>query len=205
MTRAKNSSKILALEYSEIKERLIEEFALRSCCERDLVMPSGRIVNHDIEISTALLNSEVGLLASLAILHNLQEEVEVVGGSTERAQGLVSALTQVAFLRARDLDAFLIRSQPKQTHKNKWLEGQIPEQSKVCIVHDIVVDGVQLINAIRTLKDEINVEIVQAIALVDRLDGSHDRLRDLGIDFTAICTMDEILRKYQYNRRNHKS
>ncbi len=198
---AKNNSKILALEYHDIRERLIEEFALRSCYERDLVMPSGRIVNHDIDISSSLLNSEVGLLASLAVLHNLQDEVECVGGSVENAALLAPALAQVAFLRARDLDAFLVRSEPKQINHMKWLDGQIPAQSRVCIVHDIVVDGVQIVETIRRLKDEVNVEIVQAIAIVDRQDGSRERLRDLGIDFTAICTMDEVLRRYQQHRR----
>jgi orotate phosphoribosyltransferase len=198
---AKNNSKILALEYHDIRERLIEEFALRSCYERDLVMPSGRIVNHDIDMSASLLNSEVGLLASLAILHNLQDEVECVGGSDERSALLAPALSQVAFLRGRDLDSFLVRSEPKQINNMKWLDGHLPAQSRVCIVHDLVVDGVQLIKTIRRLKEEVNVEIVQAIAVVDRADGSRERLRDIGIDFTAICTMDEVLRRYQQHRK----
>ncbi len=198
---AKNNSKILALEYPEIRERLIEEFALRACYEKDLIMPSGRIVNHDIDMSVALLNAEVGLLASLAILHNLQEEVECVGGAIDKTHLLAPALAQVAFLRGRDLDAFFVRNQPKQSNTLKWLDGELPQASRVCIVHDLVVDGLQLIETIRRLKEDVNVEIVQAIAVVDRMDGSHERLRDLGIDFTAICTMDEVLRKYQHNRR----
>jgi|GEM_PF-2203170 len=199
---AKNNSKILALEYHDIRERIVEELALRSCFERDLIMPSGRIVNHDIDVAASLLNAEVGLLASLAILHNMHESVECVGGNDYTARLLAPALSQVAFLRGRDLDAFFVRSEPKQYGQHKWLDGQLPEQSRVCIVQDIVVDGVQLIETIRRLQEELRVEIVQAIAVVDRLDGSRDRLRDLGIDFTAICTMDEVLRKYQHNRRS---
>ncbi len=199
---AKNNTKILALEYQDIRERIIEELALRSCFERDLIMPSGRIVNHDIDVAASLLNSEVGLLASLAILHNLRDEVDSIGGDDNSARLLAPALAQVAFLRGRDLDAFFVRSEPKQVSHHKWLDGHLSEQARVCIVQDLVVDSSDLINTIRRLRDEVKVEIVQAIAVVDRLDGSRERLRDLGIDFTAICTMDEVLRKYQHNRRS---
>ncbi len=198
---AKNNSKILALEYHDIRERIIEELALRSVYEKDLVMPSGRIVNHDIDVAASLMNSEVGLLASLAILHNMDASVECVGGNDMSARLLAPSLSQVAFLRGRDLDAFFVRSEPKQVSNHKWIDGHVPEKSRVCVVQDIVVDGVRLIETVRRLKEEVNVEVVQAIAVIDRMDGSRERLRDVGIDFTAICTMDEVLRKYMQGRK----
>jgi orotate phosphoribosyltransferase len=70
-------------------------------------------------------------------------------------------------------------------------------------VQDIVVDGVRLIETIRRLKEEVNVDVVQAIAVIDRMDGSRERLRDVGIDFTAICTMDEVMRRYMQGRKKY--
>lgn len=46
---------------------------------------------------------------------------------------------------------------------------------------------------VRKLQEEADSEIVQVIAVVDRLDGARSRLQDYGVDYTSIITMQDIL------------
>lgn len=187
------SHKLLSATFDTIKERLITLLKEQACFEGDVILPSGRIASHYLDIKEALLSAEGGLLSSLAILHHLKEEVEFIGGSVSRAYSLVSAASQFAYIKGQEINAFVVRNGARERGYSKWIEGPLKVGGKVCIVQDLVVDGLKIIESIRMVQEEAKAEIVQAIGIVDRQDGARKRLQELGIDYTAICTMDEIL------------
>lgn len=199
---SKANTKILSLKIEEIHAKLISTLATEACYERDMVLPSGKIVNYDIDVANALMGAETGALASLAMLEKLDDTVEAVGGFSPKARAIASAMAQVALLQGRDLDAFLLRNNPKLTDNNKWIDGSLKAGQKVAIVHDTVVDGLKEIETVRQMMEQADVEVVQVIAFLDREDGSAQRLRDIGVDYTAICTMEEVLREVKAKNKS---
>lgn len=180
-------------DYDQIKSRLIEILKEKSCFEGDIILPSGRIDNHYFDIKETILSAEGGTLASLAVMHHLHDDVNFIGGPSGRAYSLSSGVSQLAYAQGKEINAFIIRKEPKRHCRFSWIEGPLVPEAKVCIVQDVVVDGERIIETIRRLEEECRVQIVQVIGLLDRLDGSRERLEELCIDYTAICTVKDIL------------
>lgn len=194
-TKVKREDKIALhdLDYAQIKSRLIEILKEKSCFEGDIILPSGRIDNHYFDIKETILGAEGGTLTSLAVMHHLQEDVNFIGGPSGRAYSLASGVSQLSYAQGKEINAFVIRKEPRKHCRFSWIEGPLVPEAKVCIVQDVVVDGERIIETIRRLEEECRVQIVQVIGLLDRLDGSRERLEELCIDYTAICTVKDIL------------
>ena len=185
--------RLLNLSPEEIKSRLLELIRDKSLFEGDIILPSGRISNHYLDIKETTLGAEGAFLASLAILHNLKEDIEYLGGLEDKVYSLATTVSQLAFIRGQHIDSFFVLNEARQRGYSKWIAGPLKQGGKVCIVHDLVIDGLKVVECIRKVQEEARAEIVQVITIVDRLDGAGKRLQDLGIDYTAICTMEDIV------------
>lgn len=194
-SEAKLGSNLLNLSYEEARARLIEIIKAKSLFDGDCVLPSGQITSHYLDLKESLLGAEGSFLAAVTILHNMRDEVQFLGGLTDSVYSLAIATSQLAFMRGQEIDTFLLRENTSARRKglSKWIEGPLKPCTKVCLIQDEVVDGGKVIEMVRKLQEEADSEIVQVIAVVDRLDGARSRLQDYGVDYTSIITMQDIL------------
>lgn len=129
-------------------------------------------------------------LVGAAVLEALDESVTAVGGLTMGADP-VAVATAIAGAE-RGLRAFSIRKAAKDHGTGGRIVGRLDPVDRVALVDDTITTGAAFVEAAAVL-GEAGIEIVQAIALVDRSGGAVQvRLRDLGIRFEALIEPDDL-------------
>lgn len=185
---------IFKIPYTEVKKRLIELINEKAFIDVDNIRPTGQISDYYIDIKEVTLGSEGAMVSSLGIINHLRPEVNLIGGLQSRAGSIASGATQLLYLQNRKVNNFLLRKQTRKHGRSKWIEGPIEFGAKACIVQDVVTDASSAIDCIRALQEEFpDVEVVQVISIFDRSEGGKERLENLGIDYTALCTIEEVL------------
>ncbi len=188
-----DADKFFDTSLDEIGDRLAENFRKNSVIAKDLILPSGQIGHHYIDTKHALYGAEAGMLANLGILKSLMPGVSQVGGISSNATSLATGVIQLAFLQGRELNSFLVRKEPRKYGKSQWVEGPIEAGNTVCMIEDVLLDGENIIKAIRRVQDEFGVTVVQVIAVLDRQEGGKKRIEELGIEVTTLCSIEEII------------
>lgn len=131
-------------------------------------------------------------MAGASVLEVLATSVEAVGGMTMGADPIAVATAMVAAREGRQLKAFSIRKTGKTHGAGGRLVGPIEPGMKVAILEDTTTTGAAAIEAAEYVIGQ-GVEIVQAIALVDRSNGAAaDRFGALGIPHVAIVTTADL-------------
>lgn len=194
-TEPKLNSNLMNYSFEEAKNRLIEILRDKSLFQGDSVLPSGRITTYNVDMKETLLGAEGSFLASLAILHNLRDEVQAIGGTYDRVYSLAACTSQLAMMRGQEINTFFVKEEEAARRRghSKWIEGPLKPGARVCLIQDEVLSGQKIIEVIRKLQEEADSEIVQVIGILDRLDGARTRLQDYGVDYTAIVTMEDLV------------
>lgn len=186
---------LINMSFDQVREELTQLIREKSLFEKDSILPSGRITGNYLDLKEALLSARGAYLASMAILHNLKDEVEAIGGSMDKTYSLAVSVSQLAFLSGLEIDSFYVKEGEavRTFGHSRWIEGPLRPGARVCVVQDQIISGQRVIETIRRLQEEADAQIVQVIAIVDRQDGARIRLQEYGVDFTSIITMDDIL------------
>jgi len=199
-TPLKLDNSLLNISLDRAKEELINLVRTKSIFEANQVLPSGKITDYYLDMKESLLSARGAFFAAAAVLHNLKDEVEAIGGSINKTYSLAVGVSMLSLICGQELDTFLVRehnSARTQGH-SRWVEGPLQPGARVCIVHDEIVSGTNVIETIRKVQEEADVQIVQVIAIVDRLDGARLRLQEYGVDYTAIMTMSDLVEPAYY-------
>jgi orotate phosphoribosyltransferase len=131
-------------------------------------------------------------LVGEAILEVLDPEVDAVGGMTMGADPVAIATAIVAASHGRNLQAFSIRKEEKEHGVGGRLVGPVEPGMQVAMIEDTTTTGSAAGEA-TDVALEAGLNVVQAIALVDRSDGlAHERFHERGIPFVAIVTPADL-------------
>lgn len=159
------------------RARLLELLRERSFAEREVTLSSGLKSNFYIDCKQVSLDAEGATLIG-ELFHAVIDEVApaaiAVGGLTLGADPLATATSVVSFQRGRPRQAFIVRKEPKGHGTNQWLEAtRLPAGSAVVVLEDVVTTGAATLKAIERVRDA-GLQVVHAIALVDRLEGGRE-------------------------------
>jgi orotate phosphoribosyltransferase len=182
------------ITYDQARDQLAELISRKALFYGDSILPSGRITTNYLDLKEALLSAQGIYLSSMVVLNQLKDDVQAIGGNFTNTYSIAATASQLSFIRGQELDTFFVRDNynVRRQGLSKWIEGPLKPGAKVCLVLDEVVDGLNVIEIVRTLQQEADAEILQVIAIVDRLDGAASRLEEYGVDYTAILTMRDI-------------
>jgi len=157
--------------------RLLELLRERAFAEREVTLSSGLKSNFYIDCKQVSLDAEGAcLIGELfhALIDELAPSAVAVGGLTLGADPLATATSLISFQHDRPRAAFIVRKEPKGHGTNQWLEStKLPAGSPVVIVEDVVTTGAATIKAIERVR-AAGLEVVHALALVDRLEGGRE-------------------------------
>jgi orotate phosphoribosyltransferase len=168
---------------------MIKEHALQF---GQFTLASGQTSTYYIDGKEVTLRGEgLHLLASM-ILDYLDNWVEAVGGMTLGADPIAGAVIAQAAAQGRDLTGFLVRKERKDRGTGKRVEGPLRGGMKVAMLEDTMTTGGSTINAIEALLDEYEVQVVQVITMVDRLQGGRENLQALGYPLVALFEITEF-------------
>lgn len=178
-----------AVSRNDLVEHL-RKHALRT--DGPFTLRSGAVSSWYLDARQTTFSGDGGWLVGAAVLEVLDSEAGAVGGMTMGADPIAVATAMVADRAGRDLQAFSIRKQVKDHGTGGRLVGPVENGTKTAILDDTTSTGGAAIEAAKAAAAE-GLEVIQAIALVDRSDGkTAANFAELGIPFVALVTPQDL-------------
>ncbi len=175
------------------KTRLLELVRERAYRDGlDIELASGKRSTFYINGKKISLHPEgLYLLARLMLVElDKHPEITAIGGLTLGADPIAAAVSVLSYQSGRNLDAFLIRKEPKGHGLGAAIEGDLVEGQKVAIIEDTITTGGSARKAIVAVK-EVGAIPVLVLALADREDEEGNVFRE-EFDVRPILSLSEI-------------
>jgi len=119
-------------------------------------------------------------------------QIDAIGGLEVGAVPLTAAAVLVYDLHGREMEGFWVRDAVKTHGTQKRIEGNLKRGARVVILDDVITKGGSAVKAIDAVR-EIDCEVVAVIALVDRLAGAADLIRERGIvNYQPVFTVRDL-------------
>ncbi len=165
------------MEMEDLLDRSELLSLLREKCYRegDYTLSSGKQTNHYVNCKPLTLSGAGLTTLSFMMEECIDSDSVAVAGLTLGADPLVSGVAMAAWLNERELDALIVRKEPKGHGTGAWIEGPLPEKgSKVTVLEDVITTGGSSIKAVEKLRDAGYV-VDRIVSIVDRqTDGEAD-------------------------------
>ena len=146
-------------------------------------LSSGRTSSWYLDGRQTTYDGDGARIVANAVLEVLDTDASAVGGMTMGADPIAVA---TAVCSLRPLRSFSIRKQVKEHGTGGRLVGPVFAGDSVAVVEDTTTTGRSIVAAIDALNEE-GIDVVQAIAVVDRSAGAAGtQLHERGIPFVGI-------------------
>ncbi|MGM0597361.1 MAG: orotate phosphoribosyltransferase [Myxococcota bacterium] len=160
------------MDIEQKKRRLLELLHRFSFEKKEVTLASGQKSNFYVDCRQTILQAEAHYLIGeifAQLINNEFPQAKAVGGVVLGAAPIASAASLISYSKPgiSTLDAFYLRKQAKGHGNKKLMEGNIPVDTPVVIVEDVVTTGGSTIKALKTALNE-NLNVLGVIALVDR-------------------------------------
>jgi orotate phosphoribosyltransferase len=174
------------------KERLLELLKSKALEVRRVTLSSGKTSDYYMDCKRVTLSPEGAYLTARLMLEQIRPEVAAVGGLTLGADPIVASIAVVGHLQGRDLQALIVRKEPKKHGTMSFVEGPTLEKgSKVAVIEDVVTTGASLLRAIERIA-AAGYEPVQALAILDRREGGREALDAKGFTLQALFSRNDL-------------
>ena len=181
-----------SLEVNGRREAIREMINERSVLRGEFVLTSGRKSNYYIDGRMTTLSADGAALTGQYIFDMIRDlNVDAVGGPTVGADPMATAVSLASFQAGHSIDAFIVRSDRKQHGTMRQIEGPVRLGSRVVILDDTVTSGGSLLQAAKAA-EEAGCKVVKIVAILDRLQGGGQKIRDAGYEFETILTNDDL-------------
>lgn len=187
----------------KMKQRLIElvlERTFKFTDEPSFKLASGKMSSFYFNCKPTTLNAEgmylVGHLMYDLIKSRASWKIKAAGGLTLGADPISDAIAYTSYMKGEELEAFIVRKEPKKHGTMSWIEGSVKEGDKVVIVEDVVTTGGSTIKAIDRAK-KCGLKVVGVVVLIDRQEGGREAVEALGVPVEVLLTKEEIFAAYQ--------
>ena len=179
-------------QLTEARRELHELLAERAFRFGDFILTSGRRSDVYFNGKQVTLEGRGLHLVSLLILARCRElRVDAIGGLTLGADPIAAGVAALSGA-STPLRAFIVRKEPKAHGTGGRIEGPpLREGDRVMVVDDVITTGGSLLQAVDALADQ-PVEVVEALALVDREEGGRQAIEARGIPVHALYTRSEF-------------
>ena len=170
--------------------QFLKEKAVR---KGEFTLSSGQSSDHYVNCKPVTLSGEGLLYASCAMLEHVDVDNVAVAGLTLGADPLVSGAAMASAIDEVNLDALIVRKEPKGHGTKAWIEG--PEHvpgCKVTVLEDVTTTGGSAITAVEKLRD-VGYIVEKVVTIVDRQQGAVERMKANGLELISLFTIDELL------------
>jgi orotate phosphoribosyltransferase len=155
--------------------------------EGDFVLRSGRRSKYYVD--KYLFETQPDLLRELGIrfAQFVEDSIDRVAGAELGGIALAAAASM-----ASGKPFVIVRNSKKADYgTGKLIEGKLEQGDRVVFVEDIVTSGGQAIEAARVLT-EAGATVERIIAVVDRMEGGADGIRNAGYSFDSLFTTEAL-------------
>ena len=171
----------------EVRRRILElAQELGALQFGEFTLSSGQKSGYYFDGRLLTLHPEGAYLVSSAFLPLvLASSAQAVGGPTLGADPIVGSLVSASHAEGTPVRGFLVRSETKDHGAQRLIEGPLEAGCRVAILDDVCSTGGSLFHAIAAAEGQ-GCRVVKVLAILDRLQGGSQRLRDGGYDFAAL-------------------
>ena len=178
-------------------DALLELLRERGFRRGHFVLSSGKESDFFIDCKPAVLLAEGHALVGGALLERIRDTlgpVSAVAGVELGGCPLASAVACASWADGDPLDAVYIRKSTKEHGTKKLLEGaeHLAPGSRLAIVEDTVTTGGSTLRAVRAVRDA-GFDVAGVIAVVDRLEGGADAIREAGLTFATLYDRTDFM------------
>ncbi len=182
------------------RDRLLELLRSKALEVRKVTLSSGRTSDFYVDCKRVTLSPEGAYLTAKIFLEMIGPDVSGVGGLTLGADPLVASIAVLGHIQGRDLPALIVRKEPKKHGTMSFVEGPVLEKgAHVAVIEDVVTSGASILRAIERIAAE-GYRPVQALAILDRMEGGREMLEARGYELESIFTRNEL--KININNEN---
>ena len=157
----------------------------------EVTLSSGATAQYYVDAKRATLRpAGFAALAELVAARARDRGATAVGGTTMGADPVACA----ALAGGADVKAFFVRKETKAHGLQRRIEGPLLEPGDRClVVEDVVTTGGSTLLTLDALR-EAGHQVVGVLAVLDRLAGGAQRLREAAGDapYEALVTIDEL-------------
>ena len=178
------------IKHRETLQQLLHDNAYR---HGKFTLSSGQESEHYVNCKPVTLSCEGNALLSKLMIKYIDKKAVAVGGLTLGADPLVCGVAQRSYYIAShtDLDALIIRKNPKGYGTKEVIEGPKPKKgSTVTVLEDVTTTGSSAMTAVRVLRDAGYV-VNRVVAIVDRME-NHQTWKDNDIEFFSLFLLNDI-------------
>lgn len=177
--------------------RLAELIKQRALQFGDFTLASGKKANYYLDCRKLTLDGEGANLIAAGILQNMSDAPpDCVGGMAIGADPITAAVITCGWQRGIRLNGFIVRKEAKQHGTGKQVEGPVLAGQRALIVEDVITTGGSSLAAIQFARD-FGLVVDRLIAVVDRGDRSASVFEEVGVKFTALFHVSELLLQNQ--------
>jgi orotate phosphoribosyltransferase len=181
---------------AERRHRFIELCRERSFERKRVVLASGKESDFFIDCKQTILTAEGHALSGELLFEALSElpECDAVAGVELGGCPLASAVSLVSFQRGRPLPALYVRKERKDHGSAKLVEGDkaLFPGIRVALLEDVVTTGGSSLRAVKSL-EAVGAKVIGIAALVDRLEGGGDTIREAGLPLVTLATRADFM------------
>ena len=178
------------------RERLRRMLQERSFISGTFKLSSGATSSYFFDGKQVTLDPAGAHLAGEAVLQLIRErapEATAVAGPTVGADPIVSAVMLLSAATDQPLAGLLVRSERKDHGTERIIEGPLQRGMRVVIVDDAATTGGSLVHTARCLREAgLDLEVVLAIALVDRLAGFEAAMAEIDVPAASVFTLNDF-------------
>ena len=178
------------IKHRETLQQLLHDNAYR---HGKFTLSSGQESEHYVNCKPVTLSCEGNALLSKLMIKYVDKKAVAVGGLTLGADPLVCGVAQRSYYIAShtDLDALIVRKNPKGYGTKEVIEGPKPKKgSIVTVLEDVTTTGSSAMTAVRVLRDAGYV-VNRVVAIVDRME-NHQTWIDNDIEFFSLFLLNDI-------------
>lgn len=173
------------------RETLLAELREHALVIGEVTLSSGQKASYYVDARRALLRPSAFLAAGELIAQFAGEVgADAVGGPATAAIPLACAA--IATPAGGELVGFFVRGERKEHGLQRWVEGPAEPGARCLVVEDTVTTGGSTVRSMERMREE-GLEIVGALAVVDRLAGGGEAIADAAAaPYRALVTIDEL-------------
>jgi len=183
------------------RTELTELVRKKSFFTGDFTLASGKKSNYYIDCRLTTLDGQGACLLGKALLAQINAEAEkrdvkidAIGGMTMGADPISLAVAMASHQEGQEpeLQAFVVRKEPKGHGQGKQVEGNFEKGHTVVAIEDVITTGGSTLQAIEAIEREGGTVAFVAV-FVDRQEGGREKIEAAGYPVISVFTRDELM------------
>ena len=175
------------------RDQLIQLIRDEAVFHGDFTLTSGKRASYYIDLRKLSLDHRAAPLMGDVLLDLIADlpDVAAVGGLTMGADPLANAVLHRGLARGLEVDAFVVRKEPKDHGRGRQIEGADVKGKRVVVLEDTSTTGQSALKAVEALRKE-GAEIVAVAVIVDRKTGAQAAIEAEGLEWRAAFDLDDL-------------